>query len=592
MKRKIYLFFALFGGILLTQLNLLAQDYNEILTLPNRVQGVSPYEALAEDVMNDNLIAVSSLLECIPPAQCSATDVNVQVFDPVGGVQFSYRFGQPGLAEMPYAVVVCDNFQDMIVVGQVDGPLGVTTLGFVARVEINSGNVLWYQTYDAFLPTLTRQRYQGIERITNAPSGQEEYFVYGIAQDIAAGALPKVHLLRIDGGGNLLFSQRIMDIPQFGNNGAFDPTDMNINARNNYVMVGSYADTSSSGQFDSDIFLMEFDVWGQLVTSSLEVYDVNNGSGNPIRNERPQIVPNNLSGEYLLAFDSYEILNNTPGSWDVTGLRLQQVWNTPMAPPLVYRNTGFEFNHVSGAGLDPLTGEMIVGINHWTNAGSGSGQIGIMKLNSSVMTINSAVQYTPPVIKNEGYTSIIGGRGVYHKATHQNSDTYEVVRSDYNGFGPNFNCYVNANPNLQPETVVRRKIKLMWDNEPFVQAPSTQSVQVNGFIAFCDGTNGSFKKPGSGSVEAELLVGELKVYPNMIDALTPVTLEFEAAEAGDRELTVTNLAGQVIYAASIRVELGENFVELEGSVFGSGMNLVTFRDPASGQLITKKVIQQ
>lgn len=588
MKRNLILLIALCVASLLLTQSLSAQIFNETLTLQNQVTSQAPYKALCEEPINDYLIVTTALLECPSGQTCNTTDVNMQVFDANGMVVFSYIIGIPGISETPYAVTLCPNFDDVIVVGGYEAPNG-TALSFAMRVEINSGNVHWYQTYDAFLPATTRQRFQGIKEITNSVTGTEEYFLYGIAQGIApASVQDKVHMVRIDANGINLSAPRLYEHPITQMDGDFDPTDMTINAKGNYIMVGTYTETNAAGVLDSDIFLLEMDQFGQLAPQML-LYDVNNGTGTTIQNRRPSITADPVSGTYLIAFDSENIIPGPPGAQSITSLQLQQTTNVPVAAPFVHWGTGYEDNRVSGVGLNPNNTEFLIGTIH---AGPASGVFsqrqGLLRLTTSSIATGH-VQYLPDNAVLLGYSMLVGTRGIYHEAGHLNSDTYQVLRTDYVGGGTAFNCNVTLQTNQQQESVNMRIIKMAWDNEPWLVSHNPNSTPLNGLIDFCDGTSSNFKKPAFSATDLE---EEWQIYPTVFDATDLVTLELNTTEPGMRTLSISNLTGQVLYETELTVNVGNNTVELAASLFSSGMNLVQIKDPKNVTLETRKVVKQ
>ena len=596
MKAIVKLCFSLLLGSFFIGNLLFGQIFKAEVVVPYTVYGNSPYQAIVEEPQSGNLIVTTGIDEC---GTCPNQNVNIQVFDPLGNVLApSFQVGLPNVSEIPYAIELTSNPSEVIIVGeQVDT---TNTRAFAMRVDWVSGTVIWHHSYDAFFPAPTRDRFQGIQQIIDPATGASSYLFYGISQNVfPAGSYPKIYVALVDPAGNLLYSTRYFQNPVSGLDLGFDPTDMKVNDKGNLIMTGTCYETTFTGIAERDIFLLEMDVYGQLV-SPLSLYDVNDGAGTTIWNERPSIIatnnPNYPNSIYVLAFDSKDIWLGFPGYYTLTSLVVSQGTHVPFGNPELYYDTDYENNRVSGLGEDPTgTGNYLVGTIHSVSyAGVFGEPAGLLTLDQNLNAVD-LLQYQPGLIQLGGYCMIVCQRGIYHKAILPNTDTYQVIHSDYDGQGNylgDMGCYVQLPPSQQQGVVINRKVKMAADNEPAWTAHSPGFSLVTGNIIFCDGTGGSFKKPQPEVVDGHQDLSDFQVFPSVVLRNEGVNLEIKATTPGTRMLRVTNLNGQVLYTATLRVEAGKNAFVLPASDFGSGMNLIQLTDPDNQALTTRRVIRQ
>jgi hypothetical protein len=566
-----------------------AQIYNELVTNTTGIN--SNFEELSSLVENPNteqLISASSVRQ--PGSQLD--DIKIQVFDPQGAVISSFRVGNPSRSELVTGIALCDDERTAIVVGELFSFVpGVTNRAFIMRVEIFTGNVVWYQQLAAFAGVTTNDRFNGVVR--NQKSSKEAYLVYGNSRGFdgtGAGLFNnrnKVILANFDVNGAILgYSLVYDDFPNTNINGEFFPTDIALNARGNYTLTGSYEE-QAGGQSLVDVFIMEVSPAATPINNSLIRLDISDFTGVNIRNVAPKIYCDNPSNQYFIACSSSQLFGNTNNTY-LTGVLIDQnsfvvSWANAFYEP------AFESNRVSGVGKVPGGQNYLIGgmlnSNPSPNPNFVLSTLEVDPLGAPL----DFIEYDP-VISTVGYgyyCSIVGFRSIYHKGQLTSSNQERIIRTDPNGLGTAYACFQNHPAIVDPLLTSLKKVRLEISQEPRLRRLRSLLNTVHGTVLYCDSTQLSYRLAQS----ASMAQADAKLFPSIVSDNSFSTLTYKSTDAQRCQVQIFDLSAKLSFSKEFLSEKGDNTISIQARNLPKGACLVRLVDEQGTLLFSSKLLR-
>jgi hypothetical protein len=473
----------------------------------------------------------------------ATTDVWVHAVDRVGVPVLSLRYGQPDVNESAAAITRCRN-GDFIVLANTEAD-GIIC-PWLFRIDIN-GNVLWSIRY--YNPDQKLRAYC-IKNITEA-TGVENYAVAGTANSDT-----DVMAFKVDGSGNLLWHLVYRDIATSGTVNI--PKTMLVNG--NVVMIAG--NRSFGINPNRDIFLIGVRSVDGLV--SVQYRHIDNGG----RDDFDPFLNFARNGQFVLV---YRCVANIGGvnTGRIAFNRLTNTFTLALANTALSWENGTRDTYGHSIYLENGT----LNTRFWVGGGTTAGNLRnplFVALDNNGSPI--AGTYRRLWIDRDMVSTFMmqDAFNITNQYEHHNYFVNLAVDPQPGNMSllrdQSLPSPCNRFPTITRTTVPASLTPKEYREERILEPKELPYIikEVNGDYRTCPNGGGTFRTTRSIPVTEEPVADKnsFKVFPTLVNAGTPVKVNFSATRDEMATITVYNLQGQQVWRQSEKARQGQNQVLL------------------------------